>query len=148
MQSSNDVLIMSHLGFSLVFGGSDGLTEADMGLSCSTMPGSCPRCRESCGDACVCVCHRDEPCVDRCCNLCCQVCLNGCCLICSDDCRYTLCFMCTRIANSCAAVLTVEQPRTSMTQTEGRWRNIYTVLCLPCVITCTLLKFQSSTVRI
>ncbi|KAK2916722.1 hypothetical protein Q8A67_001096 [Cirrhinus molitorella] len=90
-----------------------------MGQSCSGMAGPCPECRESCRDNCLCVCHQDEPCVDRCCNLCCQFCLDGCCLICSDDCRYTLCFTCTRIADSCAAVLTTEQPRSTEKPREG-----------------------------
>ncbi|XP_043085083.1 small cysteine and glycine repeat-containing protein 1-like [Puntigrus tetrazona] len=85
-----------------------------MGQSCSGMSGPCPGCQGSCGDNC----HRDEPCVDRCCNLCCQFCLDGCCLICPDDCGYTLCFTCTMIANSCAAVLTTEQPRSTQKPRE------------------------------
>ncbi|XDV13692.1 hypothetical protein PO909_002051 [Leuciscus waleckii] len=97
----------------------DCLTEADMGLSCCAMSDPCPRCRESCGDDCLCVCHVDEPCVDRCCNLCCQFCLDCFCLICSDDCRYTLCFWCTRMADSCAGVLVTEQPRSTQKPREG-----------------------------
>ncbi|KAK7168261.1 hypothetical protein R3I94_002343 [Phoxinus phoxinus] len=90
-----------------------------MGLSCCVMSGPCPQCRESCGDECLCVCHRDEPCLDRCCNLCCQCCLDCFCLICSDDCRYTLCFMCTRMADSCAGVLVTEQPGSTQKPREG-----------------------------
>ncbi len=100
----------------------DCLTREDMGQSCSGMSGPCPECRESCRDNC----HGDEPCVDRCCNLCCQFCLDGCCLICPDDCSYTLCFTCTTIADSCAAVLTIEQPRSTQKPREGRWSNKFT----------------------
>lgn len=102
------------------------LTEANMGLSCCKVSASCPRCRESCGDDSLCECHKHEPCLDRCCNLCCQFCLDSCCAICSDDCSYTVCFLCTRM------VLNTEQP-TSTQRWEGRRSNKHQYSVSACV---------------